>query len=118
VDSIPAHKTNFFSEGSHFRFFYYGKGSSPSVKEVIEYVKRVCLRDDVDFLIDVLGETDISKGLVRDAVGVMQMQESGLMASVFSGESKDNTRDIPTKEVVRRFHFEVHRHDAQLNPLI
>lgn len=73
VDSIPAHKTKRFSNGSHFQFFHCGKGSSPSREEVIEYAKGVCLRDDIGFLIDVLGETDIGKGLMREVVGVMQM---------------------------------------------
>ena len=56
LDCVPAHKTTNSNKGSHFQFFRYPEGSAPEGPELVEFVKRVYLRDNVDFFIDVFSE--------------------------------------------------------------
>jgi hypothetical protein len=61
----------------------------PDGRDIVEYAKRVYMRDNVDFLIDLLGERDVGKGVVGEVVEVMRGQGLGLVLSVLTGERKE-----------------------------
>jgi hypothetical protein len=89
LDCVPAHKTTNSNKGSHFQFFRYPEGSAPEGPEVVEFVKRVYLRDNVDFFIDVLGERHVGKGVEGEMVEVMREQGHGLVLSVLTEDGKE-----------------------------
>jgi hypothetical protein len=89
VDSVPAHKTTNSNKGSHFQFFQYCEEALPDGRDVVEFAKEVYLRDNVDFLIDVLGERDVGMVMVGEVVEVMRGQGHGLVLSVLTGDRKE-----------------------------
>lgn len=50
-------------------------------KAVVEYAKKVYLKDNVDFLI-ISGEQDTAGEIVHEVVEVMENQDSGLVLNV------------------------------------
>jgi hypothetical protein len=89
VDCASAHKTTNSNKGSHFQFFQYQDGSLPDGRDIVEFAKRVYLRDNVDFLVDVIGEWDVGKGVVREVVEAMRGQGLGLVLSVLAGDREE-----------------------------
>ena len=89
LDCVPAHKTTNSNKGSHFQFFRYPEGSAPEGPKLVEFVKRVYLRDNVDFFIDVFSERGVGNGVVGEVVEVMREQGHGLVLSVLTGDGKE-----------------------------
>ncbi len=89
VDSVPGHKTTNSNKGSHFQFFQYLDDSLPDGQELVEYAKRVYLRDNIDFFIDVLGGSDVGKEALGEVVNVMRGQGYGLVLSVLTRDREE-----------------------------
>ena len=99
VDNIPAHKTTSFSKGSHFQFFQYDNDSVLQGEELIEYAKKVYLRDNVDFLIDVLGETNVGSVFLKSIMNLMQEHRGGMVLSVLPTSLQERSKEIEVKVV-------------------
>jgi hypothetical protein len=89
VVSVPAHKTTSSNKGSHFQFFRYREESLPDGRDIVEFAKRVFLRDGVHFYIDLIGEKDVGKGVWGEVVEGMRGQGHGLVLNVLTGERKE-----------------------------
>jgi hypothetical protein len=65
----------------------------PEGRDIVEDAKRLYLRDNVAFFIDVLGERDVGKRVVGEVVEVMRGQEHGLLLSVFTRDGGDRKEE-------------------------
>ena len=101
VDSVAAHKTTSSNMGSHFQFFRYRKELLPDGRDIVEFAKRVFLRDDVHFFIDLVGEKDAGKGVLGEVVEVMRGQGHGLVVSVLTGERKEEKATVGSYSSIR-----------------
>jgi len=100
VDNVPAHKTTSFSKGSHFQFLRCEGNSVLDGPELVEYAKKVYMRDNIDFLIDVLGETSVGSGFLEPVIEIMQDQGGGMVLGVVPPELTDLAKE---KKVVCLF---------------
>jgi hypothetical protein len=72
LDTVPAHKTTNASGESHFQFLQYDEGDG---SEVLEKLRCVFLKDEVDFWTDVVGELRI--GALKEVVDGMSEKGRG-----------------------------------------
>ena len=101
LDTVPAHKTTSASGGSHFQFLQYdGKKGLGDGNDILEKLRSVFLKDEVDFWIDVAGELRI--GGLKEVVNGMSERGDGLVLSVV-GDGEREVEVVSVKSLGRTF---------------
>jgi hypothetical protein len=91
IDSVPLQKEGPFNGDSSFLFVRYEANAVPSGSEVVQVAQEIFKSERIDWLINVVEETEDPKGILQPTgriLAVMEERRSGLLLNVLGGSLK------------------------------